>query len=315
VLTYHGVAPARYESIDAQLDGNLVSEGRFREQLVFLQRNYRVIHPEQFRSWLLGAEHLPDRAVLLTCDDGLKSCLSVMALVLRSFDLSCLFFVTGMSLDDAPGTLWHDHLWLALLAVRGHIRIELAGEQFAAATDQQKRKLWWQLVCKISSSERESSSQLLADIGRQLQPSPGTRTEAEKYRLSLMNLEDLRSLLDSRMSIGAHTLSHPVLSSCDENVAWNEIAKCKQLLEASLKTDIWAMSYPFGDPQSVGARERQMARDAGFECAFLNCEGCISENMRFALPRVHMTRDMQLPEFAARLSGVHHGLKKVFAHA
>src|SRR5262245_25721071 len=71
VITYHGVAPESYKSLDPHLDGSLVSAESLRRQLRFFKSRYQVIHPEQLLGSLDGTEELPTGALLLTCDDGL----------------------------------------------------------------------------------------------------------------------------------------------------------------------------------------------------------------------------------------------------
>ena len=74
-----------------------------------------------------------------------------------------------------------------------------------------------------------------------------------------------------------------------------------------------ALAYPFGDPASVTGREQEMAERAGFSCAFLNVGGGFGAPMpRYALPRVHVTGEMNLGEFEAHVSGFYRSLRERF---
>jgi peptidoglycan/xylan/chitin deacetylase (PgdA/CDA1 family) len=116
----------------------------------------------------------------------------------------------------------------------------------------------------------------------------------------------LQELAKSGMSIGAHTMSHPVLSQCNEDEARREINESKTELERVLGQTVWAFAYPFGNPATMGEREVNLAREAGFECAFVNVGGgTVDPSQRFALARTHVTADMSLAEFEAHLSGFH----------
>jgi len=317
VLTYHGILPSDYESSDSHIDGNLVTAKAFRLQLEFLKRQYNVIHPEQFHSWLKGEENLPDRAVLLTCDDGLKNCVTEMLPLLQSFNLSCLFFVTGACLDSSPSILWNDELWLWLRTGDGRLSFDIAGKRFYAKTFAHKRSLWWMVVNELSSFDHQRRNELLREIKDQLCSSASRSatclSTSQQDRFLLLSPFELQQLSKAGMSIGAHTLSHPVLSKCDEASARSEILWCKQRLENFCGKEIWALAFPFGDSKSAGSREYDLAQQAGFACAFLNCEGSAADSDKFALPRVHITCDMRLPEFAAHVSGVHRELQKLFA--
>jgi peptidoglycan/xylan/chitin deacetylase (PgdA/CDA1 family) len=114
------------------------------------------------------------------------------------------------------------------------------------------------------------------------------------------------------MSIGAHTLSHPVLSLSSEEEARREIQESKIELEHALGRSVWAFAYPFGNPSTMGEREVRLAQEAGFACAFLNVEHWgTARSDPFALPRTHVSRDTALPEFAAHLSGLHTRLQRM----
>ena len=100
IVTYHGIFPRGYKMIDPDLDGSLVSAESFRRQLQLLKNQYNVISPEQFLSWCEAKHDLPPRAVLLTCDDDMRNTLTEMVPLLQEHGLSCLFFVTGASLNE-----------------------------------------------------------------------------------------------------------------------------------------------------------------------------------------------------------------------
>lgn len=108
------------------------------------------------------------------------------------------------------------------------------------------------------------------------------------------------------MSIGSHTLNHPMLLQQNSEMAWREISESRALLEDAIGKPVWALAYPFGDPGSVTTREMQMAEQAGYHCAFMNVGGGFGASLpRFAIPRVHVSADMSLAEFEAHLSGFH----------
>jgi peptidoglycan/xylan/chitin deacetylase (PgdA/CDA1 family) len=319
VLTYHGVLPAGYTFVDLGLDGNLLSADSFRRQMRFIRKQDNVISPREFLLWCEGGHELPPRSVLLTCDDGLRSSLFDMLPILQGLDLECLFFVTGASLSPTPTILWYEELYLMFLAAPECFTLELLEIGLRAKVSQQeKRTSWWELVTKLSQYDLNRRRTLLARIRMQLglseQWDAAYRDDPVLSRRFLMlNLAELHQLCDAGMTIGAHTLSHPMLSQSSPDVAWSEISESKRNLEQALPQEMWALAYPFGDSSSVTSRELQMAKRAGFKTAFLNAGGDFGmETSRFALPRVHITADMSLAEFEAHISGFHRSLQELF---
>jgi peptidoglycan/xylan/chitin deacetylase (PgdA/CDA1 family) len=311
VLTYHGILPAGYRTVDPGLDGNLLSADSFRQQLRLVKDQYNVISPEEFLLWCEAGHELPPRSVLLTCDDGLRNCLDMVP-ILQEMSLPCLFFVTG--LFETPAMLWHEKLYLMFLAAADTFTVQVLGEDSSVRGRQQKRWLWWNLVLKLSRFGMSERKTVIEEIRRQLHLSEGWQSkfleESGSRRFLLLNGAEVRHLAASGMCIGAHTMSHPWLPQCSMELAWQEISTCKKAIEHELRQEVWAMAYPFGSAGSVTSREIMLVKQAGFRCAFLNVEGTAAADAEFALPRVHVTRDMSLGELEAHISGFHCALKE-----
>lgn len=319
IVTYHGVLPPGYEPMDPALDGSLVTPEALRQQLRLLKAHYQLIAPAQFLQWCEAKQDLPPRSVLLTCDDGLQNTLTDMLPILLEAGVTCLFFVTGASLSDTPSMLWYEELYLMFLAAPETLSLELSqiGVQ-AQAAGHEKRGLWVNLVKRLSQCDAAARQALVEQIRIQLRlpgdwSAPYRDASGRGRRFLMLNLPELQRLAASGMSIGAHTLSHPMLSQAPPNVAWSEISESRRRLEQHLGEPVWALAYPFGDAGSVTQRELDMAAQAGFTCAFLNVDGGLgAETPRFALPRVHVTADMALPQFEAHVSGFYRALRERF---
>jgi peptidoglycan/xylan/chitin deacetylase (PgdA/CDA1 family) len=331
VVTYHGVFPLGYEVRNPALDGNLVHADSLRRQLKLLTKRYHVISPEDFLRWSKGEISLSPRSILLTCDDALRNTLTEMLPILRDFGVSCLFFATGASADETPSMLWYDELYLMLLdasvpGVSKPVELELleAGISVKAQAGQQKHACWWNLVERLSQFDGEIRRGFLDRIRRQLKLSENWRERVVQSstlaaRFLMLDRTGLRQLAAEGMTIGAHTLSHPILAQASEDLAWREISESRKVLEKVLDKSVWAFGYPFGNAATVTGRDVQLAERAGFQCAFMNTgggfgakadSGAKMKRNRFALPRVHVTADMSLGEFEAHISGFYRLLRK-----
>jgi peptidoglycan/xylan/chitin deacetylase (PgdA/CDA1 family) len=319
VLTYHGVLPAGYKIVDPGLDGSLVSADSFRSQLQFLKSRYNLISPQAFLLWCECGHELPPGSVLLTCDDGLRNSLLDMLPILQEQGLRCLFFVTGASLANAPTMLWYEELYLMFVAGRENFTLDLPeiGVQ-ANIGDKEKRRLWWDLVRRLSRYDSDRRCALLGNIRMELGLSERWNADycedpVRSRRFLVLNPAELQQLASAGMGIGAHTISHPMLSQLSPELAWSEISDSKHNLEQALGQEISAFAYPFGDSFSVRPRELEMAERAGFQCAFVNVGGGFgSRTPKFALPRVHVTAEMNLAELEAHISGTHRSLQEFF---
>ena len=318
VVTYHGVQPEGYVPIDAALDGNLVTADNLRRQLRLLKSNYDVITPADFRASLSNAIKLPPRAVLLTCDDGLLNNLTDMLSVLQAEQVRCIFFVTGASAGESPSMLWYERLLLALLrAPAGKFRfaaanVTIEGELTAV---RERRSQWWSIVQRLSSQDAAVRDAFL-DALRQTSPDALTAVDRVgsapmQRRFHLLTRQQLLELQRSGMTIGAHTMTHPILSRQSLQLARQEITQSRAALEQVLSQRVWALAYPFGDSSAVDSQTVALAGEAGFEVAFLNYGGGFSGTFdHFAVPRVHVTATMGLAEFEAHVAGFHNFLQR-----
>ena len=92
---------------------------------------------------------------------------------------------------------------------------------------------------------------------------------------------------DPLCTIGAHTMTHPMLRKV--NNAKEEIEQSKFLLESIIGRKVEFMAYPYGKHSSISVRIRQYAKKAGFKAAFGTIPGKInrlSSVYLFYLPRV-----------------------------
>jgi peptidoglycan/xylan/chitin deacetylase (PgdA/CDA1 family) len=309
VVSYHGVMPADHSGNEVFLDGNLVQPDVLQRQLQFLKTHYCVIHPEDFRAWIEQGKRLPPRAVLVTCDDGLLNTLTDMLPILQSESVPCLFFVTGASCGSNPGMLWYEELY-HLMRVKPltnstlQLPVEAHAEPHSVESFQAQ---WWSTVRRASQLDGSTRAAWMSLVRSHCGLTPSSRSER---RWRLLSVAELKQLADTGMTIGAHTLSHPVLSLCREEEARREIQESKLSLERALQRPVWAFAYPFGNPSTMGDRELHLAKEAGFACAFLNVEHWAGCSDFFTLPRTHVTADTALPEFAAHLSGLHTRLQR-----
>jgi peptidoglycan/xylan/chitin deacetylase (PgdA/CDA1 family) len=216
--------------------------------------------------------------------------------------------------------LWHEQLYLMFLATKKRV-VNLddihPGAQDRVLTHDEKRALWWNLVKHLSRYDANKRLAMIEEVRIQLGLAEDwgvhLLSDPLRCRFLMLNATELRALIAAGMGVGAHTMTHPVLSQLSPEDAWNEISESRCKLEKVIGKPVWALAYPFGDAASVTEREQEMAERAGFSCAFLNVGGGFdTPTPRFALPRVHVSGAMSLGEFEAHVSGYYRSLRQRF---
>jgi peptidoglycan/xylan/chitin deacetylase (PgdA/CDA1 family) len=83
-----------------------------------------------------------------------------------------------------------------------------------------------------------------------------------------MTWDMLREMQSAGMTIGGHTVTHPVLANLDEERQRDEIQGCKARIEMELRQTMTLFSYPVGGKTSFNATTQRYLREAGVRYAF-----------------------------------------------
>jgi peptidoglycan/xylan/chitin deacetylase (PgdA/CDA1 family) len=119
----------------------------------------------------------------------------------------------------------------------------------------------------------------------------------------MMNAAELRDLVAAGFEIGAHTVTHPDLSTLDYDNCLREVTESRDALRQLLGVDVRTFAYPYcryGDA-AVAA-----VRDAGFATA-VTCHGRGSWSM-LELKRSFISGKDKLPIFVLKLTDAYQPL-------
>jgi peptidoglycan/xylan/chitin deacetylase (PgdA/CDA1 family) len=113
-----------------------------------------------------------------------------------------------------------------------------------------------------------------------------------------MSWEEIAELAaDPLVTIGAHTVTHPMLLKVpDDHAVRAEMEMSRAVLEAALGRRPEHLAYPVGDPTSAGPREFRIALELGFKTAVTTRPGVLFKAHRdhlMALPRISLNGEFQ----------------------
>ena len=291
ILVYHRIAEVAVDHW-----GLCVSPSHFEEQLHVMRRTRRPLPLADFVRHLTAGT-LPQDAVAVTFDDGYVDNLVAGKPRLAAADVpATVFLATGYL--GRPGEFWWDELSRLLLAGRGPrtfelvmrgqaVPIDLGAEPVTrkdrtpTATTARQMALTpiWEAMRRMEVDERDAiMTQLraiLADPGR----------DADRGRA--MTSEEVRALAsDGSITIGAHTVTHPLLPDLADAACRREIAESKTACEALIETPVAGFAYPYG---GVDAKARDAVSAAGFAFACSTHHApASSASDPFALPRIQI---------------------------
>jgi len=233
------------------------------------------------------------RFVCLTFDDGYRDTLKFAYPILKEANMPFAVYVaTGFA--DRLGELW----WLALEAViarnnRVGLVIDGKNRAFDCGSLDDKRalydELYWWLRARPTETERR-------DIVRNLAGCYSVDVASFCNNLCMDWQEIAQLAADPLVTIGAHTVNHPMLAKLSERDARKEMDLSRSVIEAALGAPPAHLSYPFGDPASAGPREFALATELGFRTAVTTRPGVLFRShsgQMTALPRISLNGDYQ----------------------
>jgi peptidoglycan/xylan/chitin deacetylase (PgdA/CDA1 family) len=292
ILTFHHVRPPRPERF--QPNRLLEVTPRFLARVVKLLRRSKadlVSLDEMHRR--MSERDFKRRFVCLTFDDGYRDVLQHAYPILKAAQVPFAVYV-ATSFPDRLGELW----WLALEAViarndRIGLQIDGRNRTFDCTTLAEKRALYQELYWWLRARPTEAE---LREIVRNLAACYQVDIAAFCKGLCMDWPEIAVLASDPLVTIGAHTVNHPMLVKLPPQTVRAEIDLSRAVIEATLGSAPRHLSYPFGDSASAGAREFQIAKQLGFKTAVTTRPGVLfrshSEHLT-ALPRISLNGEYQ----------------------
>ena len=174
--------------------------------------------------------------IAITFDDGLRNNVEVVYPILQSLGLPATFFV-------CPGLIGSG-AWLWNHEARQRLRrLRLAPEDVVAKVEAMKR---------LPFAARLEEEKRIRDATPDFAP-----TEEERHEFDLAGWDELKALDPSLITIGSHTLTHPILPSLDALHLEREVSQSRKVLEERLQRPVELFAYPNGD---VDARSLDCVR-------------------------------------------------------
>jgi len=223
--------------------------------------------------------------VCLTFDDGYRDFTEHALPVLERHAAPFTVYVTT-GFADRTARLWWVELEEAIRALPV-VEVTVRGERFSAfsATDQEKADTFKALYALLRAGPEEDLLAAVAELAHKA----GIAPFAAPARLCL-DWKGVATLArHSLATIGAHSLTHAMLAKHNAEMARQEMAESRRLIEEHIGKVVDHFAYPVGDPTSAGVRDFAIAEELGFASAVTTRPGMIFRDHAAhptALPRL-----------------------------
>ncbi len=299
-----------------------VSPQHFAEQLEVVRKYTRIVRLQHLTQALCEGD-LKTRTLVITFDDGYADNLSHAKRLLAQYEIPATVFVTTGYIGHNREFWWDDLDRLLLqpgtLPETLCLRINGAPFQYVlgaaahySAEDYQHQRGWnigqpdepgprqhlfrtlWHLMYSLLEIERQK-------VLDELQLWAGAQPTVRPTHRTLAADEVVQLAAGDGVEVGAHTVTHPVLSSLTIEEQRDEIRRSKADLEELLGRSVLSFSYPHGLRSTYTGETVTLVQESGFTCA---CTSLVDGVQRgsdcLQLPRV-LIRDWDGDEFARYL--------------
>ncbi len=268
ILTYHHIAEnvPNYPYDPGVADA---TPAQFRRQMELVAKYATPVTIADVVRALDGAP-LPKNPVMVTFDDGYKSCLETAAPILNSVGLPAVFFVATSFVNDRL-LYWWERIALVLSSTKR----QTASIAYPHPLDLDIRDP--DTLRNLAALVKDTRGLELERFLTGLAEAFGVEWDAERERGHANNLvmtwDQVRELAKQGMDIESHSRRHRVLQTLDPQALDDELAGSRRELEAQLGRPVQAIAYPVGRRISHLAPIRQAVEAAGYKVGFTNMSG------------------------------------------
>jgi peptidoglycan/xylan/chitin deacetylase (PgdA/CDA1 family) len=243
----------------------------FENCICWLQKNgFRFISVDELHQISSGEKPFPRGAIILTVDDGWRNNKENIAEVANKYEIPVTIFVSTEPVETGNAFWWS---YISKGNETGIIKAQV-GE-----------------LKKVPNDDRLKLVEL-AKVNMKLDREALTR-------------EELSGISETKfVSIGSHTVTHPILTKCSDDKALFEIFESRKILENWLNREIVHFAYPNG---TYSQREMEILKICGYQMAFTTNPKYITRQnitQAYSIPRVDILETVSFSENICRMTGL-----------
>lgn len=234
----------------------------FREQIAFMKSNFNIVTMEQVLEAISTKEKLPEKALLLTFDDGYADNYTVAMPVLEEYGVQGSFFIPGKTFTTHQ-LLDVNKIHYVLASANIYNLVEdlkkemdyYRGQEFQyASTEELFAK--YAVASRFDIKETVFVKQMLQTVlpeklrniisSKLFAKYVGVTEEQLAYEL-YMSEEQIRTMKRHGMFIGIHGYDHYWLGNLPVEQMEKDISLALDALDEFVDRKQWVMNYPYGN--------------------------------------------------------------------
>jgi peptidoglycan/xylan/chitin deacetylase (PgdA/CDA1 family) len=305
-LLYHRVTDQNFDPAEFHPNiGLSVHRDAFEEQIRYLSERHLCLSlPDAVDNLRNGT--LKRGSVIVTFDDGYLDNMTHALPILERYGVPATIYVSTALVDGSLTPWWYEQEsilreadFIEFSAGERHVRLELG-------TAEEKYRAAGMLFDFMRAMDLASQGVLMNQLR-------SFRKRPFEFAHEMLTWDQVRELdRHPLITIGAHTINHPVLRKLSEDELLFEARGSKLILEERLNHPVLHFSYPFGSLDDAGVREYQLSAECGFHSAFTSNFGPIfgaHAAKCHSLPRITIDYRDDFDRFRWKLLGIEYMIK------
>ena len=262
VLTYHRIAPDNLPNTPGKHLGISATKSNFCKHLQLLKNSTNVIPASQLASWIRGESSLPPNASIITFDDGYRDNMTQALPLLQKLNLPAIIYLCTDNIGSQTPQYWDLAIYGFQKATHKTYTLPIIGTvQLCSKNINKICRRWIYAVKALSTAQRKQATDELIQVLNVIVP-------ADAFKDLYLSWDEVRSMQRSGIEFGAHTVTHPILSTLPDDIAQQEIINSKLKIESELKTPVTSFAFPNGLPGDYNDQHITTLRNAEFDMAF-----------------------------------------------
>ena len=305
ILMYHGISP------QDSPEWTQLSLHKFQQQMQHLYRYYNAIPLSEAIGHIRDHKQIPDKAVVITFDDGYRSNFTLAKSVLDEFKIPATVFVTTAFIcsdEEQPLFLWFDQIYHAFLNSQ-ELSIDLNMIQLGIltfSTQIEKNMAAEKVNNQLKKYPVNEKNALVKDIVRKLNPRMDNNPCYQGASWS-----EIKQAFP-RITVGAHTVNHEILTQLPITQAVKEIEDSKCIIEKSIGHPVTLFAYPNGRKEDFNSTIIDTVKKAQYDGAVTTIEGLNErDDDVYQLKRIAISSDIDYIHFRLLVSGTIDCVRKI----
>lgn len=203
---------------------------------------------------------IPPRAVAITFDDGYRDNYEHAFPIFRQAGFPVTIFLATGSLGDGE-PLWHDRVFHGFRRARA-TSLLLAGTEYGLATVAERRVALNRAALELKTCHPDKRNDMIQQLIAKLDPEMHYPETLKK-----LDWRHIREMSRHKVTFGAHTVTHPILTRMPLAEAVDEIKRSKDTIERQIENSVDLFAYPNGGRDDFNEPLKAAVKQLGFVCA------------------------------------------------